>query len=1154
MAETENSVEFDGSDIDNTIAQEDFEEDVTFDSEEVSGTGEDFALRTRGRGNFRGRGQPRNWSGPPPGPRVEGPPPRFRGRTFGPGPGGPPPFRGGRGGPPPPMFGSRGPPPRNGPPPGFNGPPNFNGPNWGGPMGPPGGMAGPPTMMGPPGGPPFGPPGMMGGPPNMTGGPPPMMSGAAGLNQFGPPGSMPTSPNMSLDANSEIWVETKTPEGKAYYYNARSRETTWTKPEGQSVKVISQDQVEAMAQAATTTTTTPQGTSTAAQAALAQANVTNKTEEIEELKGENANKLNTSGSSAANGPLQPAGLMQGPPPGMGPFGGPPGGGQFGGPPFGMPPPGFQGNWGPGAPPWAGGHPGPTPWGMPPGLMPGMQPPISAIEEAAVMAKVDPEIVAKASEWTEHKAPDGRFYYYHAKKGESVWEKPQPLKDLETAKLAAAQGISTRPGIEVTGSSIDIPGKQLQNQIVTNGGDMPPNVTTIEDDVEKQKKKEEDAKRKKEEEEKAKEQKAQDKSRPISSTPVPGTPWCVVWTGDGRVFFYNPSSRTSVWERPDDLVGRSDVDKMVSNPPDALQSQKETPGKLPPKKRSASEDSDSEQEDSSKKLKVETPGNSNGTPQTKKIDIGKEAAIEAEVRAAKERAIIPLDQRIKSFKEMLTEKEVSAFSTWEKELHKIVFDPRYLLLTSKERKQVFERYVKERAEEERREKRNKLRERKDAFRKLLSESHLHGKSSFSDFAQKFAKDERFKGVEKMRERESLFNEYLIEVRRREKEEKSQRREQIKKDFFLLLREHSDIDRHARWSDVKKKLDSDSRYKAVESSGQREDWFREYCKLLKDEKKKAKEKDREHKKEKDKEKHKKKEKDKDSERHSKDKSKGESKSEKAIKKEIEENEDVSMKEPEETEMEAPPSDDDRAKELKEKEKQARAEASLREREKEVQRTLATHMRDRDKEREQHKRDEAIQHFSALLSDLVRNSDLGWREVKRLLRKDHRWDLADTLSREEKEKLFNEHIEHLIRKKREKFRELLDETGDVTLTSTWKEIKKMIKEDPRYTKFASSERCEREFKDYLKDKMIAAKGEFKELLQETKLITHKSLATLRENEHHMPEIEDILKNDRRYLVLDHIPEERTQLILNYLEELDRRGPPPPPTASEPSRRSVK
>lgn len=76
-------------------------------------------------------------------------------------------------------------------------------------------------------------------------------------------------------------------------------------------------------------------------------------------------------------------------------------------------------------------------------------------------------------------------------------------------------------------------------------------------------------------------------------------------------------------------------------------------------------------------------------------------------------------------------QVSAFSTWEKELHKIVFDPRYLLLTSKERKQVFEKYVKERAEEERREKRNKMKERKDQFQKLLEEAGLHGKYVICD---------------------------------------------------------------------------------------------------------------------------------------------------------------------------------------------------------------------------------------------------------------------------------------------------------------------------------------------------------------------------------------------------------------------------------------
>lgn len=88
--------------------------------------------------------------------------------------------------------------------------------------------------------------------------------------------------------------------------------------------------------------------------------------------------------------------------------------------------------------------------------------------------------------------------------------------------------------------------------------------------------------------------------------------------------------------------------------------------------------------------------------------------------------MPLETRVTQFKEMLREKDVSAFSTWEKELHKIVFDPRYLLLTSKERKQVFEKYVKDRAEEERKEKRNKMRQKRDDFRKLMEEAKLHGK--------------------------------------------------------------------------------------------------------------------------------------------------------------------------------------------------------------------------------------------------------------------------------------------------------------------------------------------------------------------------------------------------------------------------------------------
>lgn len=66
--------------------------------------------------------------------------------------------------------------------------------------------------------------------------------------------------------------------------------------------------------------------------------------------------------------------------------------------------------------------------------------------------------------------------------------------------------------------------------------------------------------------------------------------------------------------------------------------------------------------------------------------------------------------------------------------------------------------------------------------------LFFRSSFSDFAQKHSKDDRFKGIEKTRDRESLFNEFILEVRRREKDEKLQKKETVSMKFkvhFLYL---------------------------------------------------------------------------------------------------------------------------------------------------------------------------------------------------------------------------------------------------------------------------------------------------------------------------------------------------------------------------------
>lgn len=239
-------------------------------------------------------------------------------------------------------------------------------------------------------------------------------------------------------------------------------------------------------------------------------------------------------------------------------------------------------------------------------------------------------------------------------------------------------------------------------------------------------------------------------------------------------------------------------------------------------------------------------------------------------------------------------------------------------------------------------------------------------------------------------------------------------------------------------------------------------------------------------------------------------------------------------------------------KEAEKKRRTEESMKARVEQVEREKAERSRELDSERQKHKQDEAIQHFKALLSDMVRNNDQTWSEARRQLRKEPRWELASLLAKDEKEKYYEEHLDALNKRKRFSFRKLLEENPQIELTSTWKEVRKMIKEDPRFTKFSSSDRKrEREFEDVMKDKRSAAKSEFRDLLRETKLISHKSKELTKSNQQHMKEVIAVLENDKRYLVMECMAKERDDLIYYHMDDLHRKGPPPPPTATEPSRR---
>uniref|UniRef100_A0A671QF27 Transcription elongation regulator 1 n=1 Tax=Sinocyclocheilus anshuiensis TaxID=1608454 RepID=A0A671QF27_9TELE len=862
--------------------------------------------------------------------------------------------------------------------------------------------------------------------------PPPGMIFPPGIPPTASPAPTPAPAPPSLPSTEEIWVENKSPDGKVYYYNARTRASSWTKPEG--VKVIQQAELgpvmlsQAVAAAAaaiggsigpgpsvsipaaansTTTTHTSQSPSMVmsstsspsitAASPLLPTPVSGKSHDVVEMPSVVTTTPSAMATpiAAVNPPTVTVAMTTGPPPlplalphtvpqAAAPM---PGFPPVMVPPFRVPLPGM-----------------PIPL---PGMLPGLAPPLVPMMSPQ-MAMAGPSGLPRAlstSDWTEFKTPEGKSYYYNKHTHETTWDKPEELKETE--------------------------------------------------------------------EEMTEEQKAAKKAKPVATTPIPGTPWCVVWTGDERVFFYNPTTRLSMWERPEELVGRVDVDKAIQEPPHkrGLDNSNKLGKAKEEQEFAVAEDTPEDEPSKAKRRKIE---------EKKEADTEKEAAMEAELKAARERAVVPQEARMSQFKDMLLERGVSAFSTWEKELHKIVFDPRYLLLNPKERKQVFDQYVKTRAEEERKEKKNKIMQVKDDFRKIMEDAKLGVRTTFSEFAAKYARDSRFKAVEKMKDREAIFNEYMTALRKKEKENSKNRGEKVKQDFFELLSDYH-VDGQQRWSKVKEKMETDPRYKAVETSAVREELFKEYVERL-------------------------------------------------------------AKNP----------NSEKEKEL---EKQARIEASLRERERMVQRFRSEQTKEIDREREQHKREEAVQNFKALLSDMVKSSDANWSETRRTLRKDHRWESSSLLERDEKERLFNEHIEALAKKKKELFRQLLDETTSINLMTSWKEVKKLIKEDPRCIKFSSSDRKrQREFGDYIKDKYITAKADFRTLLKETKFITYKSRKLMQESEQQLSDIEKILQKDKRYLVLDCMSEERHKLLMAYVEELDRRGPPPPPTAFEPARRSTK
>ncbi|KAF1744867.1 hypothetical protein MXB_94 [Myxobolus squamalis] len=228
--------------------------------------------------------------------------------------------------------------------------------------------------------------------------------------------------------------------------------------------------------------------------------------------------------------------------------------------------------------------------------------------------------------------------------------------------------------------------------------------------------------------------------------------------------------------------------------------------------------------------------------------------------------------------------------------------------------------------------------------------------------------------------------------------------------------------------------------------------------------------------------------------------------------------------------------------------REKVSLRERDKVVQSDKIRIEQAMSKGRQSFQKEKASTDFHALLNELIQDINISWREAKNILKADHRFRSIEILSRDEYLSIFDQHLNFLHNKLTESYRRCLDDHG-LVLTSEWDKIYEKVHQDPRCVKFSKSMRaCKNEFLNYLEDKNKLARNELRVLLSETKIIDHRFNAKAKLIPSLYDELFEILERDNRYNILDHVPNERREIIDAYLCKKEKIGAPLPPTSTVP------
>lgn len=274
---------------------------------------------------------------------------------------------------------------------------------------------------------------------------------------------------------------------------------------------------------------------------------------------------------------------------------------------------------------------------------------------------------------------------------------------------------------------------------------------------------------------------------------PKKAWTEHTAPDGRTYYFNTETKTSLWTKPDEL--KTEVEKLIDecvwkeyksdtgrsyfHNNESKESKWTIPEELEKLKERLEEEKKllAEKPESSSEEEVTDDGESDDeqkpSEETKQEETIKED--ETKAQTIKEEVVERIEWTTKeeakqAFKDLLREKNVPSSSSWEQAQRLIVHDYRFEALPKvNEKKQVFNTYKQQKANEEKEQERERAKENREKLQVYLEEHpRMHSHVRYRKACEMFENDKVWNSVAE-RDRKDLFDDVLFFLSKKEKED-------------------------------------------------------------------------------------------------------------------------------------------------------------------------------------------------------------------------------------------------------------------------------------------------------------------------------------------------------------------------------------------------